>query len=216
MRAEKERATAAALAPQQETPPSEYADGSAKRKRDEVNHEESATVKKSRIDEAQGAHAVVNGAMRTGSEAPSEGQSIGPKRDREHTSVIVRKLPAGTTQTRIRQFFTDAGTVRNLILKEEQHSMTAIVEFESPEEAEYALSKQAKGFEGHDITIERGQSTTLYVTNYPPHAGEAFLRNLFGPFGEIVGVRFPSLKYAAHRRFCYLQYDKSEKAIAAN
>lgn len=215
IRREKERATAAALASQKETPPSEVADGSTKRKRDEVSQDEHATTKKSRVDDLQGPHAVVNGDARTASEAPSESQTLGPKRDREHTSVIVRKLPAGTTQTRIRQFFTDAGTVRNLDLKDEQGTMTAIVEFESPEEAEYALSKQAKGFEGHEITIERGQSTTLYVTNYPPHADEAFLRNLFGPFGEIVGIRFPSLKYAAHRRFCYVQYDNAEHATAA-
>ncbi|KAF2824780.1 hypothetical protein CC86DRAFT_371310 [Ophiobolus disseminans] len=213
IRREKERTNAATLASQQETPASELADGPGKRKRDDEVQEDDVTAKKTRV--ANMIEASVNGLVRAGSEAPSETQSTGQKRDREHSSIIVRKLPAGTTQTRIRQFFTDAGTVRNLVLKEENDSVTAIVEFESQEEADYALTKEAKGFEGHAISIERGKSTTLYVANYPPHAGEAFLRKLFGPFGEIVGIRFPSLKFDTHRRFCYVQFDNAENAVAA-
>jgi RNA recognition motif-containing protein len=216
IRREKEQAAAAALASQQATPSSELADGTGKRKREDLSQEDDIAPKKSRVANALAvSDMAINGQTRTTSEAPSESQSTGQKRDREHTTIIVRKLPADTTQTRIRQFFTDAGTVRNLVLKEEQDSMTAVVEFESPEEADYALTKEAKGFEGHAITIERGQSTTLYVTNYPTHADEAYLRNLFGPFGEIIGVRFPSLKFDTHRRFCYVQFDNAENAVAA-
>jgi len=212
IRREKERSSVAALASQQETPPSEIADGLGKRKRDEDMDEDIAT-KKSRVAQVQ--EDGPNGVARVGSEAPSEAQSTGQKRDREHSSIIVRKLPADTTQTRIRQFFTDAGTVRNLVLKEENDSITAIVEFETPEEADYALTKEAKGFEGHEISIERGKSTTLYVANYPPHADEAWLRKRFAPFGEIVSVRFPSLKFDTHRRFCYMQFDNAENAVSA-
>ncbi|KAF1919133.1 hypothetical protein BDU57DRAFT_512038 [Ampelomyces quisqualis] len=216
IRRQKEQTDAASLASRQATPPSEYVDNSGKRKRDETNQEQDVTTKKIRIAQVQGlSSAAVNGEARRASEAPSETASAAQKRDREHTTIIVRKLPADTTQTRIRQFFTDAGTVRNLVLKEEQDSMTAIVEFETPDEADYALSKEAKGFEGHDISIERGQSTTLYVTNYPADADEAVLRNLFNPFGEVVGVRFPSLKFDTHRRFCYVQFDNAESAVAA-
>lgn len=215
IRKEKERATAAAIA-QQETPESQVAESSGKRKREDMNIDDEATTKKSKHTELQVTRGVpVNGNARMPSEAPSEARSTGPKRDREHTSVIVKKLPADTTQTRIRQFFSDAGTVRNLVLKEEKDSITAVVEFETPEEADYALSKEAKGFEGHNISIERGESTTLYVTNYPPHADEAYLRKLYEPFGEIVGIRFPSLKFDTHRRFCYVQFAKAEDAIAA-
>lgn len=127
----------------------------------------------------------------------------------------MKKLPAETTQTQIRQFFTEVGTVRNLTLKPEQDSITAIVEFETAEEAEYALSKEAKGFQGHSISIERGASTTLYVTNYPAHADEAYLRKQFEPFGEIIGFRFPSLKFDTHRRFCYVQFANAAQAVAA-
>ncbi|KAF2029290.1 hypothetical protein EK21DRAFT_67874 [Setomelanomma holmii] len=210
IRREKERA---ALASQQVTPPSDVADNSSKRKREDAIQDDDSTFKKSRVANAQ--DAAINGQARDVSEVPSETQSTGQKRDREHTSVIIRKLPAGTTQTRIRQFFTDAGTVRNLVLKEEKDSITAIVEFETPEEADYALSKEAKGFEGHNISIERAQSTTLYVANYPAKADEEYIRKLFSPFGEIVGVRFPSLKFDTHRRFCYVQFDNAENAVAA-
>lgn len=216
IRREKEQASAAAIASQQATPPSELAEGLAKRKRDGLSQEELITTKKSKMSGAsENSGAVVNGEPRDTSEAPSEAQSSGQKRDREHTTIIVRKLPADTTQTKIRQFFTEVGTVRNLVMKEEHGALTAVVEFESPDEAEYALTKEAKGFHGHEISIERGQSTTLYVTNYPAHAGEAYLRNLFAPFGEVIGVRFPSLKFDTHRRFCYIQFDNAENAVAA-
>jgi RNA recognition motif-containing protein len=216
IRREKEQAAAAALASQQATPSSEQADGTAKRKRDEVQQEDGVTTKKTKVSNAlEVSGALVNGEARTTSEAPSEAQSTGQKRDREHTTIIVRKLPADTTQTKIRQFFTEVGTVRNLVLKEEQGALTAVVEFETPEEAEYAMTKEAKGFHGQEISIERGQSTTLYVTNYPARADEVYLRNLFSPFGEVIGIRFPSLKFDTHRRFCYVQFDSAENAVAA-
>lgn len=214
IRREKERATAAATAAQQETPDSQLVEGSGKRKRED-NDDESTLRKNKRTDTADAHDVTINGQARVASEAPSEARSTGPKRDREHTSIIVRKLPLDTTQTRIRQFFTDAGIVRNLVLKEEDSSLTAIVEFESSDEADYALTKEAKGFEGHEISIERGESTTLYVTNYPAHADEAYLRKVFEPFGEIIGIRFPSLKFDTHRRFCYVQFAKPEEAISA-
>ncbi|KNG48511.1 pre-mrna splicing factor [Stemphylium lycopersici] len=212
-RREKERALAAATTIPQDSPESQTAEAPGKRKREDG--EEEATLKKSKHVNVEAASTLVNGQARVASEAPSEARSAGPKRDREHTSIIVKKLPLDTPQNRIRQFFTDCGNVRNLVLKEEKDSLTAIVEFETSEEADYALTKEAKGFEGYNISIERGQSTTLYVTNYPAHADEAWLRKLFSPFGEIVGIRFPSLKYDAHRRFCYVQFASAEEAIAA-
>lgn len=34
-------------------------------------------------------------------------------------------------------------------------------------------------------------------------------------FGEVVDVRFPSLKYNTHRRFCYVQFKSASEAQAA-
>ena len=218
IRREKEKAAAETSAAVAQPQADYFAEGSGKRKRDDTGTDHDAAAKKSRqadSEDVSPAAVPANGELVRASEAPSETQAGGPKRDREHTSVIVKKLPADTTQTQIRQFFTDAGTVRNLVLKPEQDSMTAVVEFETSEEADYALSKEAKGFKGHSISIERGESTTLYVTNYPAHADEVYLREHFAPFGEIIAFRFPSLKFDTHRRFCYVQFANAAQAIAA-
>jgi RNA recognition motif-containing protein len=195
------------------------ADGSSKRKREDVQ-EDTSPAKKSKhvqVDETPSTVPVTTtGNARGGSEAPSDAGSASlQKRDREHTTIIVQRLPQSATQIQIRKFFTDAGKVRNITMKPQKDSIVAIVEFETPEEADYALTKEAKGFEGHDITIKRGGNTTMYVANYPPAADEAYLRKLFEPFGEILGMRFPSLKFDTHRRFCYIQFASSDSAIAA-
>ena len=88
-----------------------------------------------------------------------------------------------------------------------------------------------KNFDGRDIDVQVGSDTTLYVTNYPPAADEVWLREQFGKvssttkflqtplivfqYGDIVDIRFPSLKYNAHRRFCYIQYKLPNQARAA-
>lgn len=218
IRREREKAAAEAAAAAAQPQADLFTESSAKRKRDDTSADHDAAAKKSRQADSEGvspAAVAVNGEPVRASEAPSDAPGSGPKRDREHTTVIVKKLPADTTQTQIRQFFTDCGTVRNLVLKPEQDDVTAIVEFETSEEADYALSKEAKGFKGHSISVERGESTTLYVTNYPAHADEAYLRKHFEPFGDVIGFRFPSLKFDTHRRFCYVQFANAAQAVAA-
>ncbi|KAF2746689.1 hypothetical protein M011DRAFT_468389 [Sporormia fimetaria CBS 119925] len=191
------------------------ADGHGKRKLEDAT-EDGSVAKKSKGTEVEDTPMVTPSVEPTTtrpSEAPSE-QSV-QKRDREHTTIIVSNLPADVTQPRVRRFFTDAGNVQNItIIPEPDQSATATVEFETSEEAEYAVSKAAKGFEGRDITIARG-GTTLYVANYPPHADEAYLRRVFGPYGKVLEVRFPSLKFDTHRRFCYVQFASPEEAKAA-
>lgn len=214
IRRQKEAAAAAANQADQQT--NHVAEGSGKRKREDT-HDEDSTAKKSRQIDVEEAHSTAPppDQARQVSVAPSDTGSTTQKRDREHTTIIVQRLPQNATQTQIRKFFTDAGSVRNVIMRPQKDSMLAIVEFETAEEAEYAQSKEAKGFDGHDISIKRGERTTLYVANYPAHADEAYLRKLFSPYGEILGVRFPSLKYDTHRRFCYIQFADADEAIAA-
>jgi RNA recognition motif-containing protein len=217
IRRQKEAAAAAANQPQQQQ--NHVADGSGKRKREEADEEDSS-VKKTKQAQLDDASLTLTTAAatdaRAASEAPSDTGSVLQKRDREHTTIIVQRLPQTATQTQIRKYFTDAGKVRNVTLKPDKDSTVAFVEFETSEEADYALTKEAKGFEGHDITIKRGGNTTLYVANYPAGADEAYVRNLFAGCGEIVGIRFPSLKYNTHRRFCYVQFANSDDAIAAS
>lgn len=213
IRRQKEEAMAAAAVSQPEQQHKHSADGSGKRKREEAADTDFVAKKTKPLDVSE--TPITENDIRHASEAPSDPGSTTQKRDREHTSVIVQRLPQSATQTKVRQFFSDAGNVRNVTMKPEKDSMVAIVEFETSEEAEYALTKEAKGFEGHEITIKRGQSTTLYVANYPAHADEEYIRKLFEKYGEILNVRFPSLKYNTHRRFCYIQFADADDAIAA-
>lgn len=208
------QASAAAAAAQEAN---HFADSSTKRKREDETDVYESAVKKSRqamTDDSPIVAPSLEAPARAASEAGST-LSATQKRDREHASVIVRNLPSDATQTDIRKFFNTAGNVKNVVIQTEEDSVTATVEFESPEEAEYALTKETKGFNGHAITIKRGENTTLYVTNYPAHADEAYLRKFFEPYGQILQIRFPSLKFDTHRRFCYVQFLRPEEAVAA-
>jgi len=64
--------------------------------------------------------------------------------------------------------------------------------------------------------------STLYVTNFPESADDPYLRDLFGKvspeiglllipadlikYGTIFEIRWPSKKFKATRRFCYVQF----------
>ncbi|KAG8529580.1 uncharacterized protein KY384_006217 [Bacidia gigantensis] len=139
------------------------------------------------------------------------------KRDREHATVIVKNLPVDTTETRVRQYFRDCGKINSLKLlpEDERKSMTAFIEFESKEDVLTAQTKDMKTFDGNDIEVQVGSDTTLYVCNFPPAADEAWIRDKFDEHGEIVDIRFPSLKYNTHRRFAYVQFKLSSQAQSA-
>ncbi|RPB13337.1 hypothetical protein P167DRAFT_486416 [Morchella conica CCBAS932] len=139
------------------------------------------------------------------------------KRDRENTTVIVKNLPAGYPEVKVRQFFRECGTINsiNIITEKDGRSATATVEFDTKEDVLAAQTKDGKSVEGRAIEVQIGTGSTLYVTNFPPSADEAYIRDLFKGIGEIVDVRFPSLKYNTHRRFCYVQFVSSEQAQKA-
>lgn len=168
--------------------------GAGKRKRSDAQPEESKRVK---------------------SEASDCGTSAEPTRDREHTTIIVRRLPSNTEESQVRQFFRDCGKILSLTIVPEQNDSTATVEFESKQDVLTAQTKAMKPFQGQSIEIHVGTGSTLYVTNYPPEADEEYIRGLFSPFGEIVGVRFPSLRFNTHRRFCYVQFADAHHANSA-
>ncbi|KAF2758438.1 hypothetical protein EJ05DRAFT_475750 [Pseudovirgaria hyperparasitica] len=137
------------------------------------------------------------------------------KRDREHTTIIVKGLPIDATDVKVRQFFRDAGTIVSITISKEKDSQTAVIEFESKQEAQYAQLKDGREFHGTEIEVKLSVETTLWVTNYPKIADEKYIRGLFEPYGKVVSVRFPSLKFDASRRFCYVQFDSSDAAHAA-
>jgi RNA recognition motif-containing protein len=139
------------------------------------------------------------------------------KRDRENTTVLVTNLPAEVTQTKARQYFKEYGHINSLTLKTEADklSTTALIEFRTPEEAQSALLRDGKYFVDKQIHVTPGTGLTLYVTNFPPTADDAYLRKLFKDCGEIFSIRWPSLKHNTHRRFCYISFRTAEGAVAA-
>jgi RNA recognition motif-containing protein len=198
---------AAAYASQQEQLPSSAVAESAydaspsavKRKRDSTPDNEHTVNKKFKTDE--------------GANKIAEHQT----RDRENTSVIVTNLPPGVTQTKIKQYFKEYGHINNLTLKEEEdgQSSTALIEFKTTDDVRSAMTKDGKYFTDRQISVQAGTGLTLYVTNYPPTADEAYIRNIFEGCGEIFSIRWPSLKYNTHRRFCYISFRTAAGAAAA-
>lgn len=140
------------------------------------------------------------------------------KRDRENTTIIIVNLPPDTTQSKVRQYFKDYGHVKNFtaFVKEgDGKSITALVEFTSPFEADSALLRDQKYFGEHQLQVGAGHDLTVYVANYPPAADEKYIRTLFQDCGEILSIRWPSLKVNAHRRFCYVSFRDQVAAAKA-
>lgn len=139
------------------------------------------------------------------------------KRDRENTTVLVSGLPDGITQTKVRQYFKDYGHINNITSKPEANDLStaALIEFRTPEEAQSALLRDGKYFADKQIKVIPGTGLTIYVTNYPPTADDQYLRKLFKDCGEIFSIRWPSLKFNTHRRFCYISFRTPEAATAA-
>jgi len=97
----------------------------------------------------------------------------------------------------------------------DNQSSTALIEFQTPEEAQSALLRDGKYFVDKQIQVIPGTGLTLYVTNFPPITDDLQLRNLFKGCGEIFSIRWPSLKFNTHRRFCYISFRTAEGAAAA-
>ena len=129
-------------------------------------------------------------------------------------------LPADVTQTKLRQYFKDYGHINSvsaLAREPDGQSSTALIEFRTAEEARSALLRDAKYLGQSQISVQSGRDLTVYVANFPPAADEAYMRRLFGDCGEMLSLRWPSLKVNSHRRFCYVSFrdrEASAKAVA--
>ncbi|KAI3322623.1 putative pre-mRNA splicing factor [Xylariaceae sp. AK1471] len=167
---------------------------SAKRKRGETSEDAEEAANKKVKSEAS-----VDGM---------ESQEQKHRRDRENTSVMVTNLPPDVTQTAVRRYFKEYGHINNLILHPEadNKSTSALIEFRSSEDADSALLRDQKYFNQSQISVEPGTRLTVFVSNYPPTADEAYIRRLFEHCGDIFNIRWPSLKYNTHRRFCYVSF----------
>ncbi|GAW12824.1 hypothetical protein ANO14919_021950 [Xylariales sp. No.14919] len=177
---------------------------SGKRKRDETAEDAGEAASK----KAKSVEASVDDAA---------SQEAKLKRDRENTSVMVTNLPPDVTQTALRRYFKEYGHINSLILRQEDDntSSSALIEFRSPEDADSALLRDQKYFNQSQLSVKPGTHLTVFVSNYPPTADEAYIRRLFAHCGEIFNIRWPSLKYNAHRRFCYISFRDASAAYKA-
>ncbi|KAF9894527.1 Splicing factor [Aspergillus nanangensis] len=180
---------------------SEPASSSEKRKREDESSVNGLPTKRPRAEEEP-------------SIPTPESETVALRRDREHSTVVVKNLPHQITEHKVRQFFRHCGTINSVQMfpGEDQKSEVAVIEFNSREEALVAQTRDQKLIDENTIQVQLGSNSTLFVTNFPPTADEKYIRDLFHVCGEIIDVRFPSLKYNTHRRFCYVQFKTGEEA----
>jgi RNA recognition motif-containing protein len=178
--------------------------------------EASTSEKRKREDDANG-EPTSKKARGEETAIKEEEELAGPSRDRENATVVVKNLPHQTSEHQVRQFFRHIGTINGvkMIPGEDKKSEVAVIEFETQEEALSAQTRDQKDFHGNIIEVQIGSDTTLYVTNFLPTADEEYIRNLFSKYGEVLEVRFPSLKFQTKRRFCYVQFATSSAAHQA-
>lgn len=138
------------------------------------------------------------------------------KRDRENTSAMVTNLPSDVTATTLKKYFREYGHINHLNMqKEADGSFSALIEFSSTDDVQSALLRDNKYLGQSQIHVKPGTGLTIYLSNYPPTADDAYIRNLFKDCGEIFSIRWPSLKYNTHRRFCYVSFRDADAAYKA-
>ncbi|EKM51632.1 uncharacterized protein PHACADRAFT_261883 [Phanerochaete carnosa HHB-10118-sp] len=137
------------------------------------------------------------------------------KRDRENCTVFVAHLPTDTTEDDLRTLFKDCGPIREIKITSMPNSLVATVEFMERESVPAALTKDKKRIHGEEIAVHLAWKSTLYVTNFPETADDKSIRELFGKYGVLFDVRWPSKKFKSTRRFCYVQYTSPSAAEAA-
>jgi RNA recognition motif-containing protein len=187
-------------------PEAAEASTNGKRKRDEAS--EDNTHKKSKTQDA---------VVPINADDYSASASAQGKRDRENSTITITNLDPGVAELDLKKFFRDCGNIKsvNIVQKPSNDSAVATVEFEVPEDVDSAKVRNGKELNGREVHIQSGSRSTLYVANYPAEYDETTVRKLFEGYGEVVNVRFPSLKYNSRRRFCYVQFLTSDQAQAA-
>ncbi|KAI0326875.1 RNA-binding protein Prp24 [Cubamyces sp. BRFM 1775] len=155
------------------------------------------------------------GTPESSKKARVEEQPVRLKRDRENCTVFVAELPSGVQDEGLAALFKDCGSIREIKITQLPNSLVATVEFMERDSVPAALTKDKKRIREQEIAVHLAWRSTLYVTNFPEDADDTFIRTLFGKYGEIFDVRWPSKKFKSTRRFCYVQYTSPASAEAA-
>lgn len=75
-----------------------------------------------------------------------------------------------------------------MIVEDDGQSATATIEFDSKEDVLSAQTRDMKTFDGNSIEVQIGTGSTLFVTNFPPTADEAYIRDLFKKVRQLVHI----------------------------
>ncbi|KAJ6509029.1 hypothetical protein C8R45DRAFT_463110 [Mycena sanguinolenta] len=137
------------------------------------------------------------------------------KRDREHSTVFVADLPTGVTEEELTALFKDCGNIREVKITELSGAVVATVEFFERDSVPAALTKDKKRLREQEVAVHLAWKSTLYVTNFPESMDDASMRELFGRYGILFDVRWPSKKFKNTRRFCYVQFTSPASAQSA-
>ncbi|KAK7469083.1 Splicing factor [Stygiomarasmius scandens] len=137
------------------------------------------------------------------------------KRDRENCTVFVAELPANATDQDLTELFKDCGVIREVKITQLVGTVVATVEFLDRDAVPAALTKDKKRIHEQEIAVHLAWQSTLYVTNFPESTDDAYIRDIFGKYGTIFDVRWPSKKFKTTRRFCYIQYTSPAAAQQA-
>ncbi|KIJ64460.1 hypothetical protein HYDPIDRAFT_111787 [Hydnomerulius pinastri MD-312] len=137
------------------------------------------------------------------------------KRDRENCTVFVADLPSGASDDQLKALFKDCGEIREVKITNMPEMLGATIEFNTRDSVPAALTKDKKRIDGTEISVHLAWRSTLYVTNFPEKTDDAAIRDLFGQYGIIFDVRWPSKKFKTTRRFCYVQFTSPASAERA-
>lgn len=136
-----------------------------------------------------------------------------PCRDRENASVLVSGMPVDATEVDLQRLFKDCGPIREIsgplaIASSDPSEVysAGTVEFMERSSVPAARTKDKKRVRGQEISVALGWECTLYVTNFPEEMDDAAMKELFGRYGALYEIRWPSKKFDSSRRFCYVQY----------
>lgn len=66
-----------------------------------------------------------------------------------------------------------------MLSSDDGKSETAIIEFNSKDEAVVAQTRDQKIIDEHTIEVQFGSGSTVFVTNFPATADEQYIRDLF-------------------------------------
>ena len=147
--------------------------------------------------------------------------------DQSSDKVIhISPLPSGITSDFIKKLFADCGPIKNVIIREKNHSNFAFVTFEKAESAlkairEYNYTKLngipiviTPTTQEYQNLIKSGQGN-VFVKGLDEYIEISQLHELFQTYGEVISCKLPTLPGGKNKGFGYVQFRRPSDAERA-